>query len=482
MNATTTIGYAPKQIPNPRVALYVGAGLVLSIMLSMVFKLPIALAMILGTQLVLLSLVVYRRVFIVAALLVGQLTASNYMVYISGSQISIRFLWTILAVVMLIYMYFKERKTILGKRGWKVLVPAIILVALSIISNAINTDMSYTLQYLRTAVTSLVIILLVPAVVEEEKDIKILGLTALITCGISAVFAIMQHFHFNPLPMSINIFGTDAIRNRRAIGLNDSPVDLSFTLPLVLLPAITLLFFKVVNARYKVLLILAIMVIAVAEYLTYTRSGMYAMAAGLVALPLFMKSKVKWQFFLVVLVIIASFVVYTNIKGNRYTEGVSNDSSAAGRLVLWQAGAKIAMSSPVFGIGGNSFKQVSQQYMTSVTYDPNVVQANAVLGVEQPHNDFLRIWVSYGTAALIAFIWLLISVFRNFLISYRYLSSRLVKGIALGCFAAFVTYAVSAFTHNVIDEVSLIWVFGGLSIALCKLATIQKQKQMKVSG
>ena len=224
------------------------------------------------------------------------------------------------------------------------------------------------------------------------------------------------------------------------------------------------------------------MVIAVAEYLTYTRSGMYAMAAGLVALPLFMKSKVKWQFFLVVLVIIASFVVYTNIKGNRYTEGVSNDSSAAGRLVLWQAGAKIAMSSPVFGIGGNSFKQVSQQYMTSVTYDPNVVQANAVLGVEQPHNDFLRIWVSYGTAALIAFIWLLISVFRNFLISYRYLSSRLVKGIALGCFAAFVTYAVSAFTHNVIDEVSLIWVFGGLSIALCKLATIQKQKQMKVSG
>jgi O-antigen ligase len=482
MNATTTVGYAPKQIPNPRAAIYVGVGLVLSIILSVVFNLPMTLALIFGAQLVLFSLATYRKVFVVASLLVGQLTASNFMIDISGTLISVRFIWTVLAIIALIILHFKENKTILGKRVWKILVPAIVLVSFGIISNAINTDLNYTLQYLRVAATALVIILIIPAVIEEEKDVKILGMVALITCIISGAFAIMQHYHFNLLPMHINIFGTSSIHGTRAIGLNDSAVDLSFTLPLVLLPAITLLFFKVVDVRYRILFILAILVMAAGQYLSFTRSGMYAMGAGLVALPLFMNSKKKWHIFAVVLVIIASFAIYTNIKGNRYTEGVSNDSSAAGRLVLWQAGAKIAMASPVFGIGGSAFKQTAEQYINSVTYDPNVVQATDVLGVEQPHNDFLRIWVSYGTVALIAFIWLLISVFRNYLISYRHLSSSLLKGIALGCFTAFVAYAVNAFTHNVIDEVPFIWVFAGFSIALCKLASIEKQKQIKASA
>jgi O-antigen ligase len=156
---------------------------------------------------------------------------------------------------------------------------------------------------------------------------------------------------------------------------------------------------------------------------------------------------------------------------------VSNESSAAGRLVLWEAGAQIAMSSPVFGIGGQAFIKDAAEYTTSVSYNAEVIQPEDVLGVEQPHNDFLRIWVSYGTVALVALIWLMVMIFRNFLIAYRFLQSRLGKGIALGCFAAIVAYSLNAFTHNVIDEVALIWVFAGLSIALCKIAATQKKKQ-----
>ncbi|MFA5309039.1 MAG: O-antigen ligase family protein [Dehalococcoidales bacterium] len=485
MNATFAVNsYEAKRIPTPRVAIYIIVGIIISLLLSVALDLPITLGLILGAQLTLLSLVIYRRVFLVAALLVGQLTVSNYMIYVAGTPISVRFLWTIIAVVFLFFIHFRERKTILGKRGWKVLTPALLLVVCAIISNLINTNMDYTLQYLRTAATSLVIILLIPAVIEEERDVKILGLTALITCSISAVFAILQHFHIGLLPISLTIFGSNNFAGTRAIGLNDSPVDLSFTLPLILLPAIALFFFKGINDRYRVLLVLAIVAMAAAEYFSYTRSGMYAMGAGLIALPLFMKSKMRTQIFLAALVLIAGFIIYTDMKNNRYTGGVTNESSAAGRLVLWQAGAKIAMSSPVLGIGGQAFKEAAQEYISSVSYNPSVVQAEEVLGVEQPHNDFLRTWVSYGTVALIALVWLLIMIFRNFLISYRFLTTRLGKGIALGCFAAFVAYAVNAFTHNVIDEVALIWMFAGLSIALCKIAANQKKQkpqQLKAS-
>ena len=471
----------PRQLPKPMVGMYVFFGLMVSVLLSTLFRLPLILGLIFGAQLVLLSLAVYRKVFIVASLLVGQLTASNYMISVGGTPVSIRFIWTIIAAIMLIYLYSKEKKSFLGKWGWKVMTPAIVLVLFGTISNSINTDMSYTLQYLRTAATSLVIILMVPAVVEEEEDFKILGLVALTTCIISGFFAIMQRYNIDFLPMKLSILGTNGLLKTRAMGLNDNPVDLSFTLPLVLIPALTLLFFNVVNSRYKVWYILALVAMVVGEYVTYTRSGMYAMAAALVALPLFMRSKHKWHIFAVVLVVIMAFVMYTDMKANRYTKGVSNESSAAGRLVLWQAGAKIAMSSPIIGIGGRAFKAASAQYLNEVTYNADVVQPTDVLGLEQPHNDFLRIWVSYGTIALIAFIWLIISIFRNFIVSYHALSTNLVKGLALGCFAAFVAYSVNAFTHNVIDEVSLIWVFGGLSIALCKLAVTQKQKQLKAS-
>jgi O-antigen ligase len=477
MNATFAIDVEPKKIPSPRVVIYIVIGLAASILLSIALDMPITLGLILGAQLTLLSLAVYRKVFLLAALLVGQLTASNFMLFIVGTQISVRFMWTIIAVIVLLYIHFKEKKLILGKRGWKILIPALILVICGIVSNAINTDMSYTLQYLRTAATSLVIILLVPAVIEEEKDIKILGLIALITCGISAVFAILQHYHVSLLPIPLTVYGSNSLAGTRALGLSDSPVDLSFTLPLILLPALTLLFNKFVSSGFRVLVIITILAMAAAEYFTYTRSGMYALGAGLVALPLFMKSKFRVHLFLAALVIIVSFIVYTDMKGNRYTGTVSNDSSAAGRLVLWEAGAQIAMSSPVFGIGGQAFIKDAAEYTTSVSYNAEVIQPEDVLGVEQPHNDFLRIWVSYGTVALVALIWLMVMIFRNFLIAYRFLQSRLGKGIALGCFAAIVAYSLNAFTHNVIDEVALIWVFAGLSIALCKIAATQKKKQ-----
>jgi O-antigen ligase len=177
--------------------------------------------------------------------------------------------------------------------------------------------------------------------------------------------------------------------------------------------------------------------------------------------------------FAILLVLGAGFLLYTNMVGNRYSQGFNEESSAAGRLVLWQAGAMIAMDNPIFGIGQGRFIEVSEAYSSEV--DVNTVEgAMGALGMEQVHNDFIRVWVSFGTPALLVYLWVFIVVFRTFYYGYRRSSSVFIKAIAFGGCGALMAYIVNAFSHNLMDSVPLLWILAGFSIAVTKLADIPK--------
>jgi len=91
-------------------------------------------------------------------------------------------------------------------------------------------------------------------------------------------------------------------------------------------------------------------------------------------------------------VLIIGFLGYINLTGNRYSEGFGEESSAAGRLVLWQAGAFIALDNPLFGIGEGKFIEYSQLYSSEVEQS-NVVRIENVLGkavlVYWPFSDWM---------------------------------------------------------------------------------------------
>ena len=187
---------------------------------------------------------------------------------------------------------------------------------------------------------------------------------------------------------------------------------------------------------------------------------------------LLMKSKAKKELFLVSLILLIAVFYYSDWRGNRYSQGFAEEQSAAGRLVLWEAGIKIALDYPLFGIGDGRFQQVSLGYSSQI--NPHFMEtlgAGGVLGNEAPHNDFLRVWLSFGTPALLAFLWAFVGILRNFFDSYQQSSRRFLKSFALGCFAAMMAYTVNAATHNLMDSVSLLWILGGLSIATTKLAS-----------
>lgn len=133
------------------------------------------------------------------------------------------------------------------------------------------------------------------------------------------------------------------------------------------------------------------------------------------------------------------------------------------------------MDYPIFGIGEGRFEQVSVGYAPDITVKsmPSVV---GILGQEQPHNDFLRVWLSFGTPDLVAYLVIFVFIFMNFFKGYRESTRKFTKAFSLGCFAAVIAYIVNAATHNLMDTVPLLWILAGLSIAVVKLTNEAKLK------
>jgi len=432
------------------------------------------LSLVLAVQIMLFFALFNRPIWAMASLMVGQFTASGYMFSLTPDlDISIRFLWTILAVLLLVPIVKNRTGIKLGNGARRILIPAIIFFVLATIANAVNTDLTITLKYSRQSATALAILVLLPAVVENRRDIKLLSIVALVTCAISAAAAVMQHYSFLGTPV-ITLYDSN-YSGARTPGLSESALHLAYYLPIILMPMVAIFFIKGVGSHTRMLLAFLAIVMVTALYFTFTRSGMYSLIPGALIMIFLMKGKAKKELLLVALILLGAFVYYADTQDNRYSQWFTDDSSAAARPVLWQAGISIAMDNPILGIGYYTFEETSLDYSSRI--NPVYLEtqgAGGILGETEPHNDFVRVWLSFGTLALLAYLWLFVGIFRNFLVSYRQSKDRLLKGLALGCIGALITYIVNASLHNVMDSMWVLWILGGFSIAIVKLATITK--------
>jgi O-antigen ligase len=439
---------------------------------------PLFLALI--AQVVLFILLLRRPVWAMAALIVSQFTASDYMVPLIGMQISSRFLWTVLALLLLVPIIRKKGWLKLGDQARRVILPAVIFICVVTIANFLNTGVSTTIQYLRTSATMLVIIFLLPAVIRNEKDLKLLALVALITASLSALVGVMQHMgltSFELLPSENNEY------TNRVSGLATDAIQLSFYLPIVIVLTIALAFSRVVESRMKKLLVFSILIMIAGLYFTFTRSGIYSLAPGILAMILIMKSKHKMKLLILFLVLGVGLFMYLQMTNSRYSQGFSDDSSASGRLVMWSAGLNIARDYPLFGIGTYRFQQVSSAYASTIDVDLMEQQGGAEsLGEYEAHDDFITVWVSFGTGALLVYLWLFVGIFRNFFQSYRRSSKPFLKAFSLGCFGALAAYILISGTHNALNNTMILWILGGLSIATIRLASAKKLSTTKVAS
>ncbi|MBU2009448.1 MAG: O-antigen ligase family protein [Chloroflexi bacterium] len=466
MIATTQRAWWPLAVP---FAIILAMALVVGMTVS---PLEPALFLVLAAQVVMAFLgFVHRPAWLLASLTVGQLTSANYMVPVGGLQVSTRLVWTMAAPVLLL-PYVARFGLDLGPRARRLITPMVIFFALTLLSNAIYTDPGYTFKYFRYTAFWLVTVFLFPVLAREERDLKLWSVVVLIAGTISGVLAVMQHYSiwrawdFMVSPITRSGFGN------RAPGLAEAPPQLSWGLAPIIVVLIGVFFLSSIKGKKAWCMVASGLALSLGLYFTYTRTAPYALAAGGLAMGLFFAGRLRREFLLALLLVGAGFWWYTDMVGNRYDRtSFTEDRSGATRMVFWQAGLNIVKANPVLGMGHRDYESTSLEYEASISpYYLELFGAGNSLGTSAVHNDFLNVWLSFGTPALLLFLFLFGAVFWNFVEAYRRASSPFLKGLSLGGAGAVVTYAVNAFLHNIMDSSALFFVLAGLSLALTSLA------------
>jgi O-antigen ligase len=431
----------------------------------------------------LLLLGLKRPLWAVAALLVSELTLTSQMFDTPfGVAISLRLIIIIICGLILLRS-FVNKEVNFGPKARLVFIPAIIFVGLCLVSDIIYSGFDSTFKEFRTLFISILIIMYIPAVTGNLRDLKTLYGVAFITIAASAAIGIMQYLH---------ILGMQSVTltpyllsegGARVPGIAENPLYLSFTLPLAAVITTGVYFTRGVNSA-RGLVLLSILLISLAIYLTYTRSALLALLFGLFALILFLKTRIRWQLVLLIVLVGLLFIELTGVMEGRALGGRSEAeqaSSAYERQVLWQAGFYIALDNPILGIGGGRFKAVSPRYASRI--DPELMKIQETyweyrtLGSQNPHNDFMMVWVSYGTLALLVYLWLFIALLSRLRSAYLLSKGRFIKGLLIGLAAALVAYVANAFYHNCIAAMPLFWLLAGFSMATAKFALIKNANE-----
>jgi O-antigen ligase len=473
--ALDKIAIRTQRVSRPLLVVSIALGVLAVIIGLMQNSMEKPLYFLLVAQVVTFFLMFRRRVWAIVSLIIGQFTASNYMMNIGGLVISARFLWTVLVLLVLVPVLINAR-SIIGKKGGLLLGAVLAFFAWTLIANLINTDFSTTVSFLRQTLTALTIVLITPLLVKDKQDIIIILVVTAIIGAVSAFTGILQHYSFMGMPvftLTPNLF-----IEGRAVGLTYSPVHLAYGLPIIMVGMFAYYLKAKPSKRTKKWLIFLILLMGLALYFTYTRSGALAVGVGALAVVLGLKGKRRMQFLVVLIIIAALFFFYIGIKQSRYTPGGEKEGSAAARSILWPAAMEIAKNNPMFGLGYDKFNTQAIEYSSVVSKGYNEGLVTYALGRLQPHNDFLMVWVSFGTPAFIAFILIIIGVFVSLLRSYVATSEPLIKAVCLGLIGAIPAYIANAATHNMMESVFILWIICGMAIALRRMTS----KELKVSS
>jgi O-antigen ligase len=284
----------------------------------------------------------------------------------------------------------------------------------------------------------------------------------------SAGVAIWQHFQ----TATYLYLPSVSVLRGRSIGLSPGPVNLPNDLGFVLCFILGVLLIGGIRINKRQLLLgVAVVVVLIGMYFSYTRSAMLALGPALCVMAFFLRGALRPAIFGL---IVAAILIYpelqgTGVLGDRYYRGAEEDSSAASHIALWQVGLAVALDRGTTGIGHQQFEEISQDYVHHLDDGSGAGLGARDIGHQRPHNDFLSVWISWGILALAAYLAVFAATVVNCIIAVRS-EDLLVRGLAIGCIGGIIRYAVDSAFHNYLDSGTYLWMYAGLSVALARVA------------
>lgn len=214
---------------------------------------------------------------------------------------------------------------------------------------------------------------------------------------------------------------------------------------------------------------------------TFSRGGYLAFGLGLYAIIFFRN---KLLFFILIFFTFVVFLFPTLLPaGIRYRMGQtfhkpvsyvetvedvedSVDKSSQSRIEVWKGGIAMVKDHPFFGIGYGLFQPMIAYYWSGRT----PIDA---------HNTYLILAAEMGIPALLAFIWILWSVFRQTLALYRSTQDPFTKALALGFLGGLFGLMMSNLFGSRLDSQEVSSYFWILAAVIMRLQIMEKREAAK---
>lgn len=426
-----------------------------------------------AVELLLLVAGIKRPLWIPAAIIVSEMTASNY-IHDIGFALSNRLLLSVLS--FLVVMPHLTRAVEVGKRAKLTIGLAAAFVFLTTFVDLALVSQTLTLEFLRFIAVGVFVMVLIPITIHDREDVLDIGKVLMVVAMVSAITAVFQHYSGSrgtPLWQVVPHAGAGgdfASWETRALGLSENPIHVGNVLMIVGLFALGVVLIAPIDPKIKRITMVCVLIMAAASYFTFTRSWAISVGAALVLLCTFYRGK-YWREFLIIVVVAASiFWYWSDASGSRYTQTAATDDSAAARPVLWELSINMAEDHPWLGVGYNQFMRLSPEYSSSIPRDILERQNAAdVIGKYEPHNDFLDVWVTWGFLALLLYMALIVTVALNFVYVYRNAADPVIRGLGMGGLAALVAYITNSMFHNFFEGSLAFWIIAGFSLVLPKV-------------
>jgi O-antigen ligase len=423
-----------------------------------------------------------KPIWALAALLFQQFTVTSYMIPTPFVDLSLR-LVMILLTLFVLRGALARKEIDLGPHVKQFVIPAIILIIVTVLANSIDgIGFDALFRDFRNIASGLLFAILLPAIIENTKQLKIILIFCLVLAGASSVVSILQHYNVLGMAQATLLPNFMSVL-KRSPGMSEMELELSYMLSVTLIIIVGISVGK--GLANKKLLALSAAPMLLGLWFTYTRSAFFALVCGLVSVWVFFRLRRHWWTILVILLIALVFLANSSVIAGAGVGGrssIEQQESSVARAVLWQAGVAMISDNPLWGIGSGQFMGLSVQYTSRV--DPALINWEAnrywsyrTLGNDPPHNDYLMMWVSYGVFALIMFLWLHFVLLHNFKRAFNKSHDRFLKGLSLGLAAGLITYVANSFYHNLLDTMPLFWVLAGFSLVTMKLAAKEEKTE-----
>lgn len=319
--------------------------------------------------------------------------------------------------------------------------------------------------------------------IRGEKQInRIIGTVVLI----GTALGIYGIFQYNGIDFS---FWKGNVASLRVFGLFGNPGHFAGYLILPLSLTISL-FFASKNRNRKILFLIGILAMGTAIILTFTRGAYPSLGVSLIFMfslfllsrgKSFIKENKKIFFIILIAIIVIAFLfiiptplskpgtVISQIKGRVSITQLINVFPSSRRITIWKFTGMMIKDHPILGSGIGTFKYNDLRYQAKFFEQGDNRSIYPYGLAEYAHNEYLQLWAELGTIGFTIFLWLIIAYFNY---GIRYLKrekDEQKQGIMIGLMGAVVAFLMDSifwFPLHLSANVSLLWLFIGLTMVM----------------